>query len=64
MMTDADPGIALEILERLQVVDRPTTGGPGVFVQIGIKTSDVKFNLGDAATTSMLSAGDGDTDAV
>ena len=51
MMTDADPGIALEILERLRVVDAVKTSGPVFTVQIGIDASEGRL-IGAGASGS------------
>ena len=60
MMTDADPSIALEILERLKVVDPPVKGGLGepYTVQIGISADLVTLH---APEPRPLSARDTDT---
>ena len=59
MMTDADPSIALEILERIKVVDPPVKGGLGepYTVQIGISADRVTLHAPDPRR---LSAGDAD----
>ncbi len=36
MMTDADPAVALDILERLRVVESAKASAPGLTVQIGV----------------------------
>ncbi len=48
MMTEADPGIALEILERLQVVK---ASGPVFTVQIGIDASQGRLIAPDASNS-------------
>jgi hypothetical protein len=61
MMTDADPGVALEILERLQVVEMPQAT-PGLVIQIG--NGSVNVNIGQLQDPSAhaLPAIDGSRD--
>lgn len=43
MMTEADPGVALEVLERLRVVESTKSSGPAFTVQIGIDASEARL---------------------
>jgi hypothetical protein len=57
MMTDADPSVALDILERLTVVPpAKAAANPGLVIQIGIREEDVQFNLGPVKPVLEVSA--------
>ena len=60
MMTEADPGIALEILERLSVVDAPSKSAGGITIQVGGDGSHVNIALLNQDASPALTSGDTD----